>query len=56
MQFTIVIILLSLALLYVAYSLYKAFTQNKGDRCYGCPLKEACDKKKRADSCPPDRK
>ncbi|MCD8298059.1 MAG: hypothetical protein LUC88_10855 [Prevotella sp.] len=56
MQFTIVIIILTFALLYVAYSLYKSFTQNKGDRCFGCPLKEACDKKKMENSCPPDKR
>jgi len=45
MQLAIVIIILTAAVAYAGWRTYKALT-SKGDRCYGCPLSDACKKNK----------
>ncbi len=57
MQLFIVIIILVLAVCYIAYRTYKALTQKKGDACYGCPIKDACEKQKKENKgeCPPSK-
>lgn len=41
----IVIIIVTAAVAYAAYRVYKALT-SKGGRCYGCPLIDVCKKNK----------
>lgn len=43
MQLVIVIIILICAIAYTAFRIYRVLT-NKSGKCYGCPLKDACDK------------
>lgn len=45
MQLFIVIIILAIAVFLTLRHFYKALT-SKEKGCYGCPLKEVCDKKK----------
>lgn len=45
MQLFLVIIIIILALIYAAFKIYKALTDKSGT-CAGCPLSDACNKKK----------
>lgn len=48
MQLFLVIIILISAFIYAAFKIYKALTDKSG-ACAGCPLNEACKKKKTKD-------
>ncbi len=46
MQLATVIIILALAAAYAGRSAYRALRRPRGGPCAGCPIRDACDRKK----------
>lgn len=46
-QYIILGIILAAAVAYAAYRIVKAMNVKSGDPCYGCALRDACQKNKR---------
>lgn len=51
LQYIILGVVLAAAVAYSVYRIWKALHVKSGDPCYGCALKDACQKYKKKEPC-----